>query len=76
MFKPGDIVIAHTDAPYSVTTNGWLGIVVGQDQGSDGWLWVREPRCTWIGFPVNPRYFDKAGALAQALFTKEIPNNV
>ena len=58
MFNVGDKVIAKPDTPYSITTNGWKGVVV-QVMG-DSSIYVRALRGRGVSdvYAVNPIYFD------------------
>lgn len=58
MFAIGDKVIAKPDTPYSITTNGWKGVVVKVMGGSS--IHVRALRGCGVDdvYTVNPIYFD------------------
>lgn len=56
MFNVGDKVIAKPNAPYSITTNGWKGVVVKVK--SDVIISVRALRHAISIYDVKPIYFD------------------
>lgn len=56
-FSVGDIVIAHKNAPYCITTNGWKGEVLRiSDDGET--LFVLEKPFVGTAFSVKAKYFD------------------
>lgn len=74
-FKVGDKVIAKNGAPYSCTTNGWIGTVVGT---------LENPNCheIWCGdiivendtdgwFPVESKYFDLVNESQKIVITTD-----
>lgn len=56
-FKVGDKVRAKKDAPYSITTNGWIGTVTSTN-GKDNMSVWGEYSVTKRGFDVECKYFD------------------
>lgn len=58
-FKVGDKVIAKKNTPYSITNNGWKGVVIRVGAGWGNLISVMgEGLFGNIGATVNPKFFD------------------
>lgn len=56
-FSVGDIVVAHKNAPYLITTNGWKGKVLRISTDGET-LYVIETRFEGTPFQVKAKHFD------------------